>query len=161
MYVGRVSIRFLLIFVLGFSVLPLLSPADEQPPVDHSSLFARAELILHGQVEAKTVQRDDRGRIFTEVEVRVIELWKGKHPGKTLLLVHPGGVLGDIETKASGQPEYKPGEEVVLFCVENDAGKYVTVGLGNGKFRVENGIALNPNTNPARIPLAKLKAQVK
>ena len=161
MYLARVRLRVLIATFLIWSLPAGSALADDHPRAAISSVISASKLAAHGKVQAATVQRDDRGQIFTEVEVRLLELWKGEHPGEIIYLVHPGGALGGVEITASGQPQYKPGEEVVLFCVKNAAGKYVTVGLGNGKFTVANGMASNPRTDPSTIPLAELKAKVK
>lgn len=149
----------------GFAVLVRPLPIEE--------LNQRSESVVHATVTAKSVQRDAQGRIYTKVTLQVQESWKGKRPPENFSLVHSGGVLGDKIATVSGQPEYEIGEEVVLFLVLNQRGEGVTLGLAQGKFKVQE----EPHTrekhvgNPfhgeqpgkpgKRLPLAELKARVK
>lgn len=144
-----------------FCMLSLLVGAAE-PKVSTTALAREAELIVRGTVESKTVQRDAEKRIYTELELKPVEVWKGKFSEARVKVVYPGGVLGEEYVQASGQPDYAIGEEVVLFLTRNPEGKFVTIGLGNGKFTVskKNGVemATNPNVTPSVWRIADLKA---
>jgi hypothetical protein len=92
----------------------------------------------------------------------VAEVWKGKFTGPGLTLLHPGGVLGEQITEVFGQPEYVIGEDVVVFLTRNPQEKWVTIGLGNGKFTVskKSGVewVTNSNVRPPSMKLSDLKA---
>jgi hypothetical protein len=105
-------------------------------PLAIESLTRQADLVLQGTVLSKTVQRDPTGRIYTAVELKVAEVWKGAIGNDPFLIVHGGGVLGEEESVVSGQVQYEVGEEVVAFLVHNQRGEGVTLGLMQGKFHV-------------------------
>jgi hypothetical protein len=110
--------------------------AVQMSPLSIEQLAAHAKVVLHGQVRSKSCQRDEQGRICTRVELTVTEAWKGTVPGDRFLIVLAGGVLGEQRVVLEGQPDYQPGEEVVVFLSLNPQGEGVTVGLAQGKFDV-------------------------
>jgi hypothetical protein len=128
--------HFLGVLASVLLVLGPAAPAVTFHPLSIENLAREAQVVLHGKVLSKTVQRDAAGRIYTRVEVEVIDLWKGAVPGNPCVIVHAGGVLGDEQSAASGQARYEVGEEMVAFLVRNDRGEAVTLGLMQGKFRV-------------------------
>jgi len=105
-------------------------------PVPVEDLAKRADTVVHGKVAALECTRDPAGRIFTRVELDVAEVWKGKPSGR-FALVLAGGVLGARKVAVVGGPEYRLGEEVVVFTARNASGEPVTLDLAQGKFRVE------------------------
>jgi hypothetical protein len=110
--------------------------ASLMSPLSIDEMTARAQLIVHGKVVSKSCQRDAAGRIYTEVDLEVSEVWKGNHSEKRLVVVHGGGTLGEERVVVSNQVQYEIGEEVVAFCVLNSRGEAVTLGLCQGKFQV-------------------------
>lgn len=117
-------------------LLPLSAPAIVLEPLSVNALSAQADIVLHGVVLSNTCQRDPSGRIYTKVELRVTDIWKGAISGSPFVIVHGGGVLGDRQASVPAQVQYDIGEEVVAFLVRNERGEGVTVGLMQGKFRV-------------------------
>ncbi|MBM3832982.1 MAG: hypothetical protein FJ403_06875 [Verrucomicrobia bacterium] len=105
-------------------------------PLSLADLTARADAVVRGVVLSKECQRDASGRIYTKVELKVSEVWKGQLPSERLTVVHGGGVLGRERVEIAGQVEYKAGEEVVTFVVFNQRHEAVTLGLAQGKFHV-------------------------
>lgn len=123
----------------GFGLAALAAPvalAVQMTPMSLEELVIRADVVLHGKVLSKTCQRDSAGRIYTEVDVEVAEAWKGPVAGKRFKIVLAGGTLGDRHVGVSGQADYQPGEEVVVFLRLNPRGEGVTLGLAQGKFQV-------------------------
>lgn len=130
--------------VLGILLLGLEPPpagATRFMVMTPEQLAAGAGLVIHGRVEGVTITRDGQGRIYSRVDVRPLELWKGKLETAICSIVAGGGILGETEVAAVGQVQYRVGEEVVAFLVPNPAGEWVTVGLAQGKFavRIEEG----------------------
>ncbi len=109
--------------------------ATEPPLVPIESLAVRADVIVHGRVESVETLETQEGRRLTRVELVPISIWKGAGTNR-LGLVLGSGVLGERWVKVLGEPEYTPGEEVVVFAVNNDRGEAVTVELAQGKFKV-------------------------
>src|SRR5882672_7341753 len=79
-------------------------------PMTVEELAQSADVILHGTVVSKTVQRDAEGRIYTSVELNIHEVWKGNLSRKDFRLVYGGGVLGEDHAGSSAQVEYEIGE---------------------------------------------------
>ena len=112
-------------------------PAVEMRPLPVTELSQRANLVVLGTVRGQACQRDAAGRIFTQVELSVTEVWKGTATNTTLIIYHGGGTMGNEHMEVSGQVEYAVGEEVVAFLVLNPRGEPITLGLAQGKFHVE------------------------
>jgi hypothetical protein len=130
----RMNHKFILWLGALLATQPLL--ASLMTPLSIDDLTAKAALIVRGTVLSKSSQRDAGGRIYTKVELNVAEVWKGSHTAKHLVIVHGGGTLGEERVVVSNQVEYDIAEEVVAFCVLNQRGEAVTLGLCQGKFHV-------------------------
>lgn len=104
---------------------------------DLESLSRRADAVVQGRVKRlQSRWNGDRTRIFTEVELEVSEALKGA-PGKTVTLIQPGGVVGEIGQRVSGLASFEPGEEVVVFLEKRSEASYHVAGMAQGKLRVE------------------------
>lgn len=113
---------------------------DEPAAVPLAELAKKAELVVRGKVESKSIQRDAEGRIFTSVNLVVEEVLKGKAKGSNLKVAHSGGILGEKRAQTVGQVEYAIGEELIGFYVFNEKGEALTLNLAQGKIslRAEN-----------------------
>jgi len=105
-------------------------------PLAVEELTEHADVVVQARVTDRQCQRDEAGRIFTRVQLTVIEVWKGNLAGTDLAVVHSGGTWAGETAALEGQVEYPPGQEVVAFLARNPKGMYVTVGLAQGKFQV-------------------------
>ena len=105
-------------------------------PLSIDELAQQAQLVVQGRVLKKSCHQDPQGRIYTQVELQVAEVWRGQVASDTLLIVHSGGTVGRKTVRISGQVEYLLNEEVVAFLVRNQRGEAVTLGLAQGKFHV-------------------------
>lgn len=105
-------------------------------PLGLGDLAKKADLVVHGVVLAKHSEADPQGRIFTKVELQVIEVWKGEVKGSPLTVVHGGGEVNGRRSMVTGQVDYQPGQETVAFLVRNARGEAVTLGLAQGQFQV-------------------------
>ncbi|MBT5479021.1 MAG: hypothetical protein HOI50_09500 [Verrucomicrobia bacterium] len=109
-------------------------------PLSVQDLTTAADVVLHGKVISKKVGRDDDGRIFTTVRLKVQDLWKGEVDSDIFEVVHGGGILGNRKVTAPYQVRYSMNEEAVIFCRINPSGKGVTIGLLQGKFEVKKAM---------------------
>lgn len=145
-------------------VYSLCAGAEEHQPLSIERLTREADLIIRATVYSQTVQKDDKGLIYTTVQLDAAETWKGELPAKRIELVHGGGVLGEIGRKVRGQAEFDLEEKVVLFLTANGKGSFVTVGMADGKFRVtqqEGNQLLAVRTGAeSSIPLSELEEKV-
>lgn len=124
--------------------------ATRMVPLTPEQLAIQAEVVTHAKVEAMETALDASGRIHTRVELRIMEVWKGRLASPTCPVVMGGGILGDRSVSVAGQASYVVGEEVVAFLVRNPAGEWVTLGLSQGRFgvRVEPGSGRRWVSNP-------------
>jgi hypothetical protein len=93
-----------------------------------STLVVEAECTL-----SQSFLSPDRRRISTRADLRVEEVFKGKAGGEASVWT-PGGRVGKLRQVVSGAPKLKKGERVLLFLWKNRRGRYMTVGLRQGKF---------------------------
>ncbi len=114
-------------------------------------LARKSEAIVVAEVEETVSRWDDEGKeIYTYVTVRVSDHVKGQKGQKgqkapaTLTLRQLGGQVDKIASVVPGMPEFRKGEQVVLFLSQKDAAGYPwVVGLQQGKYSVvtdENGL---------------------
>ncbi len=165
----------LLLGALVYFHLPLMQ-ADAPAPAPVEDLARRADAVVHGRVASLEASQDAEGRVFTRVELESAEFWKGPSTNH-FSLVMGSGVLGRRWTKVVGEPEFRLGEEVVVFTVQNPHGDAVTLDLAQGKFAVHeaadgrkllsNGVFGGPMETtgyrlPTQVPLAleELKRRV-
>ena len=146
-----------------------LARATTVQPLDLEDLVKKAHHIVAGKVRnSRTYWSDNRKLIFTSYTIEVDESIKGRPP-KAFELTTIGGKIGDLELQVSGMPSFAKGENVVVFT--ESSGPYeVVVGLGQGKFTVENGEVFNevnglsfPNGRPARpmrFPIQTFRRQI-
>ncbi len=118
-----------------------------QGPADVAALTAAADAVVRGQVLRTTsawAGGDPKsGLIYTFVDVRPLEWWKGEASASVRVRV-PGGAVGELGQVAQGAATFAEGEEVVVFLhkrgevfdVERWAlGKFVVHGSASGKAR--------------------------
>jgi len=110
--------------------------ATQTKPLTIEDLSKKSDCVVHGTVLSTTVRRDPAGRIYTTVELAVVEHWRGHGSANRFTIVHAGGVLGEKGVVVSGQEHFDVGEEVVVFTVLNQRGEAITVGMAQGKFNV-------------------------
>jgi hypothetical protein len=140
-----------------------------------SSLVVRARCV-------STSVRWEEGEIWTFTEFEIEESWKGAAAAGSKFTVRLlGGRLGEITSRVSGVPQFRPGEDVVLFLQPAPRGNFNVVSWEQGTFRVRHDprsgadlITQDTASFPvfdsahrefrsigiARLPLSKFRAQV-
>src|SRR4030095_13484308 len=109
--------------------------ASQVLAMDLAQLTQESQRVVVGEITTVRSAWDAKHeRIFTTVEVRVSEAWKGSMPsGGVLTIVQPGGVAEGIEMRVHGMPAFTVGERAVLF-LRGGAGQPAAVtGMGQGK----------------------------
>jgi hypothetical protein len=123
-----------LIIALLLTVPAVLS-ATVLVPIEFRELVSLSSTIVHGRVvDVHTEWIDGRRSIETLVTIDADEYLKGG-PGATLTVRTPGGQMGRYRTIFVGAPEFRQGDEVVLF-LRSYNGRLSIVGLSQGAFRV-------------------------
>ena len=129
----KLTIWLSVLLVLAF---PRGVHAENLIPLSIEQLVQQSELILYGTVLSSSCQQDDAGRIYTRVELKVAEVWKGAAIKQPFIIVYGGGILGEKRVIVSEQVDFQPGEEVVAFLVINQRGEAVSLGMAQGKFHI-------------------------
>lgn len=140
------------------AIIPFSGLAVKFVPASVEQLTERAQVVIHGTVRERIIERDDSGRVYAKVRVAVAESWKGA-AGNDFTVVQSGGILGDRAHHVDGQEALEVGEEVVLFLVLNQHKQGLVIGLSQGKFKVreQSGEKLVQNLFHGRDPKAPLK----
>lgn len=104
-------------------------------PLSIDQLVEESHWVVQGRVVEKSCHWDGQGRIFTQIKLDRVDVWKGESTGETFTFIQAGGTLGDIQMVATGEPTYQLREEVVVFLDKNQRGEGVSVGMAQGKFK--------------------------
>jgi hypothetical protein len=122
---------------VALGLLALLVPSSAMASLiqamDLAGLTARADLIVVAQVASTNSEWDSSHRnIHTRIEIKIEEIWKGSLAvGQRMVIVQPGGSVGNIEMLVHGMPGFAPGEKAVLFLAGQGAPR--VVGMSQGK----------------------------
>jgi hypothetical protein len=110
-----------------------------------SDLAKKSETIVRATVEDQTSRWDTNHKeIYTFITLHVLDSVKGAKGETTITIRQIGGTVDNLISVVPGMPNFKKGEEVVVFLSQKDAAGYPWVmGLQQGKYTVttdENGI---------------------
>ena len=160
-----VGVLMLNLLVFGF----IRVEATQIPAFSLKGIVDRADRVVHGRVESVETIKGGDGRLRTRVEVVVDETWKGVSEPR-VQVIQGSGVLGERWVRVVGEPEFCPGEEVVLFLVKTPIGEWVVAPLAQGKFsvtrdkdgvRVGNGILGKERTSPLGLSVLRDEIRAK
>ncbi len=119
-----------------FLCLSLALHATVIVPIEFRELVATAPVIVHGRVvDVQSRWVDGRRSVETFVTVAAAEYLKGNLGAHVTVRV-PGGQIGRYRTVFVGAPEFKEGDEVVLFLKQAGRSDLYIIGLSQGAFRV-------------------------
>ena len=158
------------VLALSLLVLGLVRvEATQIPAFSLKAIADRADRVVHGRVESVETVKGGDGRLRTRVEVVVDETWKGVSEPR-VQVVQGSGVLGERWVRVVGEPEFRPGEEVVLFLVKTPSGEWVVAPLSQGKFsvtrdkdgvRVGNGVLGKDGASPLGLSVLRDEIRTK
>ncbi|MEW5742859.1 MAG: hypothetical protein AB1938_28345 [Myxococcota bacterium] len=123
--------------IAGLSALAVASVAWATTLVaqDVSALTQSSEVVVRARVLASQARwTRDHARIITDTELEVLAAWKGS-PGARVVVMQPGGIVGDVGQKVAGTARFEPGEEVVLF-LEPRGERFTVAGMAQGAFHL-------------------------
>ena len=125
-------------FGLLFGIL-LCAPALRATvlvPAEFREIVTGSQIIVYGRIgEVRPEWSADRRRIDTIVTVEAASYLKGG-PGSTVTFRVPGGTIGRYKNVMVGAPEFRTGEEAVLFLNAQGPSVAHIFGLSQGVFRV-------------------------
>lgn len=125
---------------LTLSALSLV--AAQIRPLTIEQLTTKATRVDLARVDAVEVTRDSKGVPLTRIELSVQATWKGI-PTNRVTVTQAGGTLGTRRVLVSGEAQYEPGEEVVVFLTPNSLGEWLTLEMAQGKFTIHRPTPTN------------------
>jgi hypothetical protein len=103
-------------------------------------LVAEADLVAHARVLATGARLVQNAQWHFEPHsvaiVRLLEVIAGAPRASELVIDEIGGEVQGRAMRIAGTPEYRTGEEVVLFLRELPGGEYRTYAMAQGAFEV-------------------------
>ena len=104
--------------------------------LDVPALTKGSSAVVRATVKSVSTRwTKDGGRIMTDAVLEVTEPWKGT-PGKEVIVMQPGGVVGEVGQLVHGTAHFTVGEDVVVF-LEPRGDRFLLTGMLQGKFKVE------------------------
>jgi hypothetical protein len=97
-------------------------------------MVAAADAVVHARCLGTDTRRE-AGELWTFASFEVEETWKGVAP-RLISVRLLGGRLGNLTYRVEGVPEFRTGEEVVLFLQRTRAGDFAITSWVQGTFRV-------------------------
>jgi hypothetical protein len=131
--------KLLTIVFAGLLAAPLLATTVQK--MELPQLVSASDNIVQGRVESVEAKYVDR-TVFTYISVAVDDPIKGDRR-RTVLVRQLGGRIGAKTVWISGMPQYKPGDEVILFLKDKQDGTYDVIGLNQGKYDIVQDYAVS------------------
>jgi hypothetical protein len=140
---------------LGLLAASASSHATSVVPMTVVDLLGHADAIVTGQVQSVTDGFDSRGLPYTEVTIKVTDTIRGQkaetYTFRQFGLDQPRK-LADGRTylaRPIGWPTWRKNESALVFMYSKakSTGFQTTVGLGQGKLSLANGVAMNSYDN--------------
>lgn len=105
--------------------------------LDLPALAKASDTIVRGTVRSiESRLSKDGSRVVTDVTLDVQDTLKGQ-ARQSLVVLQPGGVVGEVGQKVEGLPGFQLGEEVVVFLERRGSERFIVAGMAQGKYRVE------------------------
>jgi len=123
----------LLLACLCLSALP--ARATVVVPVDLAELSASATAIARGHIVRIEARQTTGLRVERLITFEPAQYLKG-NLGAAIQFRMPGGTLGRYRTITVGAPEFREGDEVVLFLGARDGDLPVVLGFHQGVYRI-------------------------
>jgi hypothetical protein len=132
-----VRLVFAIASLVGLAAVPLHGTTVVPPAFDQ--LVGQSDYIVRAVVKSITPEMQYAGanrRIITKVELEVLEVLAG-NPPSPLVLIMPGGKIGDEEMLVDGVPKYTVGEENIFFVKGNGRQFCPLVAMMHGSYAVK------------------------
>jgi hypothetical protein len=119
-----------------FLSAPLVEVKGQLKKMSDQDLTVESTAVFHGKCsQVKSDWNENRDMILTSVTLLPEEYMKGNLGGEVVVMV-PGGRVGDIVYEVSEMPVFTEGEEVVAFVWRNPSGKNLITGGSQGRLKI-------------------------
>ncbi|MBK5260046.1 MAG: DUF4214 domain-containing protein [Thermoanaerobaculia bacterium] len=103
-------------------------------PLTDRDLVGRSDAVFVGTIGEVSSRMTEEGLIFTDAEVRVEEVLKGRlQPSQVITLSEAGGKVGNIGMVVDGGAVYEKGQRLLIFAKRN-GDRYFTTSMSRGRF---------------------------
>lgn len=104
-----------------------------------ADLSGNSSNIIRGQVLSTEARwNDEHTFIFTRVDLKVGTQYLGTLAIESnLIVMTPGGEVGEMGLKVEHAPQFEVGQEVILFLTPQEDGQFRVVAWEQGKFTIE------------------------
>lgn len=134
---NRVRRTVVLVFAALAMITASFAGATTVEKMSLKDLAKNSNAIVLARVEDETARYDANKEIYTYITLRVLEPVKGPKKDEVITIRQIGGTVDKIASIVPGTPNFRKGEEVVLFLTKNDGAGYPWVmGLQQGKYSV-------------------------
>lgn len=139
---GHRIVSFLRVLLLALGAA-ISAQATTIVPPEFATLVNESDYIVQAVVKNVTVDRRadaHGGKIFTRVELEVVEVIAGTPP-TPLTLELLGGRLGNEQLRVEGMPEFHVGDEDILFVSGNGRTICPLYAMTHGRYPVQKDTA--------------------
>ena len=134
------------LWVCLLMLFPMDASATMVEAMEIETMADKASEVVRGAVKTIEVKRQE-GRIETHITVKIEKAWKGRVPAtEEIVVVVPGGQIGNLAQTAAGTPTMEVKDRVVLFLWRPAAAPvhpFRLLGLSQGHFRVVDDRGVN------------------
>lgn len=127
------------VFLISAAAVPLFATTVER--IELPQLVSRADNIVQGRVESVEARYEDR-MIYTYVSLVIDDAIKGDRR-RTIQLRQMGGTIGAKTMWIAGMPQFKNGDQVILFLKDRQDGAFDVIGLNQGKYDIVENYAVS------------------
>lgn len=135
----RVAPRAIWLALLALCSLATASATTVEPPT-FDRLVNESDYVVHALTKSviaeKRVSADGKGKIVTRVELEVIEVIAGTPPPK-IILEFLGGRVGREQLTVQGSPQFRAGDEDILFVSGNGRSICPLYAMMHGRYLVQ------------------------
>ena len=143
----RLSFIIFFILVLNSNIFATIyAKTNMEKFVASSTLVVKAKVL---STESKWDQTHTK--IFTYTTISILEILKGENPPTELTIEQLGGTVGDESLVIETNPQFKEGEEAILFLVfHNNSWWLNSIGMSKFDILTVDGteVAVNANVPP-------------
>lgn len=147
------------IFWLGFESAALFA---QSKILTTNDLTNQADVVAVGKVASmKSEWNADKSRIITRVNINVREFLKGGGSDQSLVVVTPGGEVGDVGEMYSSTVQFFRDEEVVVFAHKKSGRDHEVAGGTQGRVPIHEDRGTGLKTVRQGIRLDDFRTQVR
>jgi hypothetical protein len=144
-------------------ILCLCFASFPQPGTNNFKFLTKnADVILTGQVILRQSEwTENKTKIITHVTLKIDEYLKGINTGNNVVVICPGGEVGDTGELYSHMPVFTDNENVLLFLKKSNNNQgYVVLNGREGKIILYDDDVTGDKITSASVKLSTIKNEI-